>query len=554
VNLRPYQASTVNALLSPGPGINRSLCVMATGGGKTIVFASFLDQLLKAGERALILAHREELLTQARDKLSHAAPTLHVEIEQAQKRASKYINGWTKNLRQIDRSVVVASIQTLRGKRLQSWKPDTFSCIVVDEAHHSTAGSYIDILKHFGCFDPERRTRLVGVTATPGRTDGVGLGAVYQEIAAEWGIRELIKLGWLCPLTARRVTSEISLANVKASHGDFVQSDLERTIDVSSRNELIVGAYEEHAAGERTIVFAAGVDHAHHIADLFRARGHNAETVWGDMDKDRRGKVLADFQSGAIPILTNYGVLTEGFDAPKTSCIILARPTKSSLVVAQCIGRGTRIAEGKARCLVLDVRDSIAGKNLATAASLAGLPPNFDPKGESLMEMGEEFEALDPRLKPDAIDADQLADVVSKVKKGMSVAEIDLFAAIRVDPEIRSRSSLAWMQTGECAWAINADKIRYGVHVDTLGRYVLTRDGKTTAVEEDPKTAFAYADAWVRSQHENAVKLLDLSQRWRKEPATDPQKRKLAKLTRGKEMPQTLNKGDAALLIDSLTR
>lgn len=236
--------------------------------------------MLKTGERALILAHREELLTQARDKLSHAAPSLHVEIEQAQKRASKHINGWTKNLRQIDRSVVVASIQTLRGKRLQSWKPDTFSCIVVDEAHHSTAGSYIDILKHFGCFDPERRTRLVGVTATPGRTDGVGLGAVYQEIAADWGIRELIKLGWLCPLTARRVTSEISLANVKTSHGDFVQADLERTIDVSSRNELIVGAYEEHAAGERTIVFAAAWI-TRIISRIYSAQGGTMRKLFG---------------------------------------------------------------------------------------------------------------------------------------------------------------------------------------------------------------------------------------------------------------------------------
>lgn len=497
-----------------------------------------------------MLAHREELLTQAREKLAVAAPTLYVEIEQADKRASRHINGWTKNLKHIDRSVVVASVQTLRGKRLKEWKQDAFSLVIVDEAHHSTAASYVDILKHFGCFD--RGTRLVGVTATPGRTDGVGLGAVYQEIAAEWGIRDLIKLGYLVPVLGRRVTSEISLEGVKISHGDFVQNELEKRVDVSSRNELIVSAYEEHALGRRTIVFAAGVSHAHHIADLFRARGHAAQPIWGDMDREKRRASLDAFQAGTLPILTNFGVLTEGFDAPETSCIILARPTKSALIVAQCIGRGTRLAPGKDGCLVLDVRDSTAGKSLATAATLAGLPPNFDPKGKNIIELAEEFEALDARLKPEAIDADKLSAFVKQVKDGMSVAEIDLFAAIRVDPAIRSQSSLAWLQEGEQAWSIRADKTRYGVHVDTLGRYIFSRETQTIAVEDDPKTAFRFADAWVRGMHPEAQKLLDLSQRWRKEAASDAQLRKLEKLRKGKELPQNLSKGDAALLISSL--
>jgi superfamily II DNA or RNA helicase len=549
VKLRPYQQSIVDSLLAPPAGISRSLVTAATGSGKTVVFSAFLDAFLKQGQRALIIAHRDELISQAITKLAETAPSFHIEREQAGDRASHSISGWSKSLHKIDRSVVVATIQTLKGKRLAAWPRDTFACVIVDEAHHSVAKAYIDALKHFGCIDGE--TRLIGVTATPGRTDGVGLGFVYQEIAADWGIRELVKLGWLAPVHCRVITSKVSLDGIKTRAGDFEQGALEERVDVSARNELVVSAYEEHAAGEKTIVFAAGVSHAHHIADLFRARGHVAEPIWGAMEKDKRAETLAGFHDGSIPILTNYGVLTEGFDAPGTSCIILARPTKSSLVVAQCIGRGTRIAPGKEKCLVLDVRDCTAGKNLATAASLAGLPPKFDAKGENLITLGEDFEALPPALQSTAIDSDQLGKFVKKIKEGMSVAEIDLFSVLHVDPDDRKRSSLAWQKIDDEAWTLSADKVRYVVHVDTLGRYAFTREGRILAVENRMETAFAYADSWITKQHETASILLDLSKPWRKQPASEAQMKVIKRLAK-QEINTKLSKGDAAVLISSL--
>lgn len=551
--LRPYQEETLQSLLNPPEGISRSLAVLATGAGKTIIFAKFLDAFLKKGERALVLAHRDELLTQAISKLAAAAPSLHVEREQANQKASKKISGWARNLKSIDRSVVVATIQSMKGKRLEAWPKDTFSCVIIDEAHHSVAGIYVDLLKHFGCM--EGKTRLVGVTATPGRTDGVGLRFVYQEIAADWGIRELIKLGWLCPLTARRVTSMVSLEGVKVSHGDFVASDLERRIDVSSRNELIVGAYEEHAAGEKAIVFASGVSHAHHIAELFRARGINAAPVWGEMSKEARAETLTAYHSGQVAVLTNYGVLTEGFDAPETSCIILARPTKSSLVVAQCIGRGTRLAPGKERCLVLDIRDCVAGKNLATAASLAGLPPNFDAEGKNIIELAEDFAALPPDIQKHTIDLSTLSDFVSKVKKGMSAAEISLFAGLPDDPKITSRSSLAWQQRAENSWTISADGAEYLICKNTLGRYIFMRNGEVIAAEGDANTSFALADAWLRSKHAETVKnLLENNVQWRQEKATDAQIRLIKKMSKGAEPVQGLTKGQAGRYIGSKKR
>jgi superfamily II DNA or RNA helicase len=553
VELRPYQEETVQSLLNPPEGVSRSLAVLATGAGKTIIFAKFLDRFLKTGQRALVLAHRDELLTQAIAKLAQAAPSLHVEREQANQKASKKISGWSKNLKNIDRSVVVASIQSMKGKRLAAWASDTFSCIIIDEAHHSVAGVYVDLLKHFGAMDG--KTRLVGVTATPGRTDGVGMGYIYQEIAADWGIRELIKLGFLCPLNARRVTSTVSLEGVKVSHGDFSASDLERRIDVSNRNELIVGAYEEHAQGEKAIVFASGVAHAHHIAEVFRARGINAAPVWGEMSKEDRASTLSAYRTGSLAVLTNYGVLTEGFDAPETSCIILARPTKSSLVVAQCIGRGTRISPGKERCLVLDIRDCVAGKNLATAASLAGLPPNIDAEGKNLIELAEEFESLPEPLKKHAIDLSTLSDFVGKIKKGMTLEEISLFAALAEPPNIKQRSSLAWQQTSEQSWAILAEGMKYTVELNGIGRYVFKRNDDVIAAEGDANTAFSWADAWLRSKHPKAVEtLLESAVAWRAEPATHAQLKLIKRLSKGQEIPKDLTKGQAGKLISSKKR
>lgn len=551
MELRPYQAQIVETLLSPPEGITRSLVCCATGGGKTIVFAKFLDAFLKKGERALILAHRTELLTQAVSKLAQASPSLHVEREQANLRASKKISGWSKSLKNIDRSVVVGSIQTMKGKRLESWDKDTFAAIIIDEAHHSVANVYVDVLKHFGCMDG--KTRLVGVTATPSRTDGVGLGFTYQEISADWGIVALTKLGFLCPLTGRRITSEISLDGIKLSHGDFAQGELERRIDVSDRNELIVSAWEEHALGRQTIVFAAGVGHSHHIAELFRARGHKAMPVWGEMDPSERKKTLEDYHSGAVSILTNFGVLTEGFDAPRTSCVVLGRPTKSALVVAQCIGRGTRIAEGKKDCLVLDVRDTVAGKSLATAATLAGLPPNFDAKGKNLIELAEEFEALPEPLKKTAIDADALGEFVAKVKKGMTVAEIDLFAALPEGENIRSHSKLAWLPEGEGAWAINADHVHYTLGlVPFLGNFVFARNGQVMFQEPDQSKAFHLADAWISEKHaETTEKLLDTTKAWRRDPATPAQIKLLKRMKPGLDFTKT-TKGEAGKMISSM--
>ena len=337
ISLRDYQEQTLAALGSP-EATDADLVVCATGGGKTIIFAELLNRSLKPGQRALVLAHRDELIDQAVEKIRMVAPDLVIDREKAEHRAPRHISMFGTG----ERSVVVASVQTLRAKRLSEWPKDAFSLIVCDEAHHATAISYTTIFDYFGC-------RRIGVTATPSRTDGKPLGDVFKRIAVDFGIRHLVQRGWLVPVNAQVVRSSVDLSDVKITAGDYAQGELERAVNVDDRNELILAAIEKFGEGRQTIVYAAGVDHAKVLAEDLSRLGISAEPIWGEMDKALRKDSLARFRAGGIRVLTNFGVLTEGFDEPKVGCIVLARPTQSELLLCQMIGRGTRPLDEIAR-------------------------------------------------------------------------------------------------------------------------------------------------------------------------------------------------------------
>jgi superfamily II DNA or RNA helicase len=491
---------------------------------------------LQNGERALVLAHREELLTQARDKIAFAAPSLHVEIEQAASFASR-THPTSSLFADGARSVVVGSMQTLRGKRLKEWPADAFRIVILDEAHHATAGAYVDILTHFGCLDG--LTRLVGVTATPKRTDGIGLGAIFQEIAVEFGIRDMIRSGYLVPIRAWQVQTNIDLRSVRTTAGDYAVGELEQAVNTEKRNFEIVSAYEQYASDMQTVVFCAGVQHSHNVAQVFSQRGIPAEPVWGEMGREARADALDRYHRGETRVLTNYGILTEGWDAPQTQCIILARPTKSELLYTQMLGRALRLHPGKDHMVAIDVADVTGGKSLVSVAMLSGLPPKFNPKGGDVHEM----------------DRESLEKVLAKVKSGMSVAEIDLFAMIARDETLSDFTGLTWLSVGEDRWSIRADKDKtYDIHVDALGRYVLTHiESKVVlGVSKSKKKAFAFADRFIAKHHHEKLYTIDASARWRSAPASEKQIDLIAKLSRGTEISDNLSKGDASLLIGSL--
>src|SRR5438093_9017757 len=266
--LRPYQSEALNAVRDAYKADKRRVIVsLPTGTGKTVVFAHF-PRVLKMKKRLLVLAHREELLLQARDKFRSIDPELKAEIEQAGARAAA------------DAKVVIASVPTLarNGARLARLHPDEFSIVVVDEAHHAVAPSYRRIFDHFGLFTPWISRYLVGFTATPRRGDSQGLGEVFEEVCYARDLREMISDGYLCPIRGWRVDTDLWLDSVKVRHGDFVESHLARVVDTPARNALLVRAYRELAGGRRTIVFCVDVAHAKNVARVFAEAGVASES------------------------------------------------------------------------------------------------------------------------------------------------------------------------------------------------------------------------------------------------------------------------------------
>ena len=317
MKLRSYQQEALDSMLqAESNGINKQLVVLPTGAGKTVLFAQ-LPIMRKDSLPMLVLAHRSELLIQAKDKIETINENLSVGIEQAENKA-----GYS--------DVVIASVPTLgreSSSRIEQYPKDYFKTIVVDEAHHAAAPSYRRILDYF------KPDLLLGVTATPQRSDSVRLIDVFQEIVYYKSIQDLIKEGWLSPLVGYKVKTSTDISDVEIQNGEYKQDQLIEAIDNPSRNNSIVTAYNDLANAKKTVVFAAGVDHAGHLEKAFRKNGSSVRVIIGTTPEEERRQILSDFKSGAVTVLVNVGVLTEGFDEPSIEAIILAKPTRSSLLL-----------------------------------------------------------------------------------------------------------------------------------------------------------------------------------------------------------------------------
>src|SRR2546426_7039412 len=388
-HLRPYQREALTAVRNAyKAGKRRVIVSLPTGTGKTVVFAHF-PRVLQMKKRLLVLAHREELVLQARNKFRSIDPELKADIEQASARASA------------DAKVVIASVPTLarNAARLSRLRPDEFSIVAVDEAHHAVAPSYRRIFDHFGLLEPGVSRYLIGFTATPRRGDKQGLGEVFEEVCYARDMREMIACRYLCPITGWRIDTDLSLDNVKVRHGDFVESQLARVVNTPLRNTLLVKAYRDFAAGRRAIIFCVDVAHAQDVHRAFDEAGIRAAPVWGELSRDERRNVLAQFSAGKIDVVTNCNLLTEGFDEPRVDCVIMARPTRSKLLYAQMIGRGTRLHPDKRDLMVIDVGDNSRTHQLPGLHSLFNLPTNIDLRGSDALEIEREMERLD-RTQP----------------------------------------------------------------------------------------------------------------------------------------------------------
>lgn len=334
MELRPYQNEAKNAVLSEwNNGIRRTLLVLPTGCGKTVVFAKITEDCVRSGKRVLILAHRGELLTQASDKIEKACG-LKCAVEKADETC---LDSWYR--------ITVGSVQTLmREKRLNNFSHNYFDVIIIDEAHHAVSDSYTRILDHFQNAD------VLGVTATPDRGDMKNLGKVFQSLAYEYTLPKAIKEGYLSPIKAVTIPLKIDFTGVSIQAGDFKASDIDTALDPYLYQ--IAEEMKAYCLNRKTVVFLPLVKTSQKFRDILNQAGFTAAEVNGESPD--RAEILEAFDKGKYNVLCNSMLLTEGWDCPPVNCVVVLRPTKVRSLYSQMVGRGTRLCEGKTELLLLD--------------------------------------------------------------------------------------------------------------------------------------------------------------------------------------------------------
>ena len=402
---------------------------LPTGAGKTVIF-SHLARL--ARRQVLVLAHREELLGQARDKITRALGSADVvALERGAERAPK------------NASVLVCSIRSLHEERLARLVAGRdVGLVIYDECHHAPSDDNLRVLRQLGVFDADYDGTLLGFTATTLRADGKGLDAVFERIVYARSLPQLIDDGYLAKLRGFRIATTADLRGLSASAQDFAEDDLAEAVDIEERNALVARSIQELARDRRTIAFCVTVGHARNLSRALNHVGVPAGIVHGAMPSDQRARVLADFRAGHIHALTNVGVLTEGFDDPGVSCVAMARPTRSDGLYAQCIGRGTRLAPDKKDCLVLDFVD-LSALELCTLPSLFGMPRNIDLRGEDATEARKTWLRLEQEHP--GFEVDPGAVTLAEIKE--RAASFDPLG-LAPDAEVLAISPNAWFSLG----------------------------------------------------------------------------------------------------------
>lgn len=343
MRLRPYQLQAIDKTLEALQEHASALIVMATGLGKTVVFSELLNlrrlQAPPAMRRALVLAHRDELINQAADKIARIMGD-KPDIEKAERWADDHYFGSKAD-------VIVASVQTLRDDRLKRLDPMSFGTLVVDEAHHSVAKSYRSIIAHF---QQNKDLKLVGVTATPDRADEEALGQVYQCVPFVYELPHAVADGWLVnPLQQSVIVEDLDFSQVRTTAGDLNGRDLAKLMETEANLHAIASTTIREAGGRKTLVFTASIAQAERTCEIFnRHREGCARWVHGGTPQEQRRAMLKDYAASPpkFQYLVNVGVATEGFDDPGIECIAIGRPTESRSLYCQMVGRGTRPLPG----------------------------------------------------------------------------------------------------------------------------------------------------------------------------------------------------------------
>lgn len=431
MKLRPYQRTAIDAIRGCwDAGDPNALLVLATGLGKTIVFCTLGRELRMEGiGKTLVLAHRKELLDQAREKWLAVEPEAHVGIYQGARREF-YADVICASVQSCYPDVVDADGKVTKRGRIHELPLKDIGLVIIDEVHHIAADTYRNLLTTLREHNPN--AVMLGVTATPYRNDGKGLGEFYNRVAFRMGIGEGIDQGFLSGLRGCRVELDIDLSQVKTSKrtGDFVESDLGNVMDTEQARREIVKAWVREMGpgtegggpdGRFTAAFTPTVQSAQHLCQEFVDAGVSAVWVSGSMPKAERVQALDAYQKGAARVIVNCSVLTEGWDAPHTSCVLIARPTQSIGMYAQMVGRGTRLYQGKTDCVVMDC----VGASRLGLASLADLSTGAESRAPGIDPEPEEEEELVLDKNAKQIEIPEMAQTIQV--RGCTIYDVDLF-------------------------------------------------------------------------------------------------------------------------------
>lgn len=558
-DLRDYQRDALEAVAATRESAPRAIVAIATGGGKGHIAGHLIEAL--GTDRVLFIVHRDTLVDQLERHVRRVVGGM-VGVEQADRRAPPMAR------------TVIASVQTLGargGRRLAALLGRGFEALVTDEAHHSTAESYCEIQRALGLLvadhakaeraaarkvyrlaqagaavwageidaarkvltaPPYRKTerpavRHIGLTATPSRGDGIGLHQVFDEIVYRRELRQLVADGWLVPPVGYEIKTSIDLTGVATVGGDYSASGLEDACNQADHRQAIFDGWKEKAAGTRTLGFCATIKHAEDLAAHFAARGVPAWSIDGTMPRDEQRRIRERFAATPGSVLMSCQLIGEGVDIPAIETVLMARPTRSTTVYAQAIGRGTRLAAGarnleesvklgKAHCLVLDVTASSSriGKRALRIADLVGAPwPDQIPDGVPV------FEAVA-----------QQEEAVKAKSRMVAVERISLMDSSGLPAHFR----LAWLQAGD-GYMLPAPDGMIRIRTDTLDRWVAERQAGdqwvALALKADPSQAAVVkaVEAWYQAAVGSTV-LLDRSARWRNDEPTPGQLAKARRL------------------------
>lgn len=428
MELRPYQQAALTAVLDEWDrGVDKTLLVLPTGTGKTIVFSAVAEEAVKHGGRVLILAHRGELLDQAADKLRKATGL----VSALEKAESSCLGSWYR--------VAVGSVQSLqRQSRLDRFSPDYFSTIIIDEAHHCLSDSYQRVLSHF------KSAHVLGVTATPDRGDMRNLGQYFETLAYEYTLPQAIRDGYLTPIKALTVPLRLDLSSVGVQNGDFKAGDLGTALDPYL--DAIADEMLKNCAGRKTVVFLPLVKTSKKFRDILNAKGFRAAEVNGESDD--RAEILRDFEAGKYNVLCNSMLLTEGWDCPSVDCVIVLRPTKVRSLYSQMVGRGTRLFHGKDHLLLLDFLWHTERHELCHPAALVAESPDVAKKiTENIEVVGAAVDIMEAEEQAESDVVAQREEALAKQLEEMKRRKRKLVDPLQFEMSIQAEDLSGYVPT-----------------------------------------------------------------------------------------------------------